>query len=107
MRTIAGERADRNEAMVDLDGRKLRLTHLQKIFWPDLEITKGDLIRYYAEIAPALLPHLAHRAMVMKRYPNGVRGKFFFMKRAPTPRPPWLETCAIEHGSGSIIDFPL
>lgn len=107
MRTLAGERTDRNDAMVDLDGRKLRLTHLQKIFWPDLEITKGDLIRYYAEIAPALLPHIAHRAMVMKRYPDGVRGKFFFMKRTPTPKPPWLETCAIDHGSGSSIDFPL
>ena len=107
MRTLAGERTDRNDAMVDLDGRKLRLTHLQKIFWPDLEITKGDLIRYYAEIAPTLLPHIAQRAMVMKRYPNGVRGKFFFMKRTPTPKPPWLETCAIDHGSGTIIDFPL
>jgi bifunctional non-homologous end joining protein LigD len=105
---FAAERAaTRNEAMVDLDGHRLRLTNLRKPFWPDLGITKGDLIRYYAEIAPALLRHLEGRAMVMKRYPNGVRGKFFFMKRAPMPRPPWIETCAIEHGSGSVIDFPM
>ncbi len=54
-----------------------------------------------------LLPHLHDRAMVMKRYPNGATGKCFFMKRAPSPRPEWIETCAIEHGSGSIIDFPM
>jgi bifunctional non-homologous end joining protein LigD len=45
--------------------------------------------------------------MVMKRYPNGAAGDYFFMKRAPSPRPPWIETCAIEHGSGSVIDFPI
>ena len=54
-----------------------------------------------------LLPHLADRAMVMKRYPNGIAGDFFFMKRAPSPRPEWIETCAIEHASGSVIDFPV
>src|SRR5678809_56590 len=47
------------------------------------------------------------RAMVMKRYPNGIAGDFFFMKRAPSPRPEWIETCAIEHASGNIIDFPI
>jgi bifunctional non-homologous end joining protein LigD len=111
-RTSAGaERSrlalERNEAMIDLDGRKLRLTNLRKVFWPSLGISKGALIQYYARIAPALLPHLRHRAMVMKRYPNGVEGKFFFMKRAPTPRPDWMTTCAIAHGSGSVIDFPV
>jgi bifunctional non-homologous end joining protein LigD len=45
--------------------------------------------------------------MVMKRYPNGIAGDFFFMKRAPSPRPEWIETCAIEHASGNIIDFPI
>jgi bifunctional non-homologous end joining protein LigD len=54
-----------------------------------------------------LLPHLRDRAMVMKRYPNGIAGKSFFMKRAPSPRPEWIETCAIEHRSGSVIDFPM
>lgn len=90
-----------------IGSRTVRLTHLQKKFWPSLGITKGDLLRYYLAIAPALLPHLRDRAMVMKRYPNGARGKCFFMKRAPTPRPDWIKTCAIEHESGSIIDFAM
>jgi bifunctional non-homologous end joining protein LigD len=58
-------------------------------------------------VAPVLLPHLRDRAMVMKRYPNGIDGGHFFMKRAPAPRPEWIETCAIEHGSGNVIDFPM
>lgn len=85
----------------------MRLTNLQKPFWPDLHISKRDLLQYYIELAPALLPHLKNRAMVMKRYPNGAAGDFFFMKRAPSPRPVWIRTCAIEHASGSVIDFPI
>jgi bifunctional non-homologous end joining protein LigD len=83
------------------------LTNLRKIFWPDLGLTKGDLLRYYAEIAGALLPHVRDRAMVMKRYPNGASGPFFFMKRAPSPRPSWIEICSVSHGSGNVIDFPM
>ena len=90
------------------DGRRsVTLTNLRKPFWKPEGLSKGDLLRYYAEVAPALLPHLAGRAMVMKRYPDGAGGPFFFMKRAPRPRPDWIETCAIEHGSGSVIDFPI
>ena len=88
-------------------GRVVKLTNLRKVFWPDRGITKGDLLRYYAEVSGVLLPHLHDRAMVMKRYPNGARGKCFFMKRAPSPRPDWIETCAIEHRSGNVIDFPM
>jgi bifunctional non-homologous end joining protein LigD len=90
-----------------VDGRIVRLTNLGKVFWPDEGITKGDLLQYYADVADALLPHLRDRAMVMKRYPNGARGKCFFMKRAPSPRPDWIETCSIEHKSGNVIDFPM
>jgi len=87
--------------------RHVRLTNLNKIFWPEIGLTKRALLQYYADIAPALLPHLRDRAMVMKRYPNGAAGKCFFMKRAPSPRPEWIETCSIEHGSGNVIDFPM
>jgi bifunctional non-homologous end joining protein LigD len=87
--------------------RKVQLTNLRKLFWPDLKITKGDLIQYYADVSPYLLPHLRDRAMVMKRYPNGAYGEFFFMKRAPSPRPDWIEICTIEHSSGNVIDFPM
>jgi bifunctional non-homologous end joining protein LigD len=87
--------------------KKLRLINLDKPFWPDLHIAKRDLLQFYIDLSPVLLPHLKNRAMVMKRYPNGAAGEFFFMKRAPSPRPPWIRTCAIEHASGSIIDFPI
>lgn len=90
-----------------LAGREVKLTNLKKLFWPELKITKGDLIQYYADVSSVLLPHLKDRAMVMKRYPNGAGGEFFFMKRAPSPRPAWIELCSIEHGSGNIIDFPI
>jgi bifunctional non-homologous end joining protein LigD len=88
-------------------GREVRLSNLKKPFWPELGITKRDLLQYYADVAPALLPHLHDRAMVMKRYPNGAAGDFFFMKRAPEPRPTWIETCPITHSSGNVIDFPV
>ena len=98
---------DRDAADVRIGDRTVSLTNLRKVFWPDLGVTKGDLLRYYAAVAPVLLPHLRDRAMVMKRYPNGIAGKFFFMKRAPEGRPDWIETCSIEHDSGNIIDFPM
>ena len=90
-----------------VQGREVRLTNLEKLFWVEEKITKGDLIQYYADVAPVLLPHIRDRAMVMKRYPHGARGEFFFMKRAPVPRPTWIRICSIEHDSGNIIDFPV
>ena len=90
-----------------MGGRALRLTNLNKLFWKDRGITKRDLLQYYADISSALLPHLVDRAMVMKRYPNGADGEWFFMKRAPVPRPEWIDTCSISHASGSVIDFPM
>ena len=95
------------DAELTIERRSVRLTNLDKLFWQDEQITKRDLLQYYVDVAPVLLPHLRDRAMVMKRYPNGAKGKCFFMKRAPSPRPDWIETCAIEHKSGNIIDFPI
>jgi bifunctional non-homologous end joining protein LigD len=97
----------RGDVVVSVDARAVRLTNLDKPFWPELGITKGDLLQYYADVSTWLLPHVRDRAMVMKRYPNGAAGEWFFMKRAPTPRPEWIRTCAIEHASGSVIDFPI
>jgi len=94
-------------AKVKVEGKEVQLTNLDKPFWPELGITKGDLIRYYADVAPLLLPHIRGRAMVMKRYPHGAAGEFFFMKRAPQPRPAWIRTCRIDHDSGNVIDFPV
>jgi bifunctional non-homologous end joining protein LigD len=98
-----------SESDVELavSGKRVRLTNLDKLFWRDDGITKRDLLQYYADVAPALLPHLRDRAMVMKRYPNGAKGKCFFMKRVPEPHPAWIETCTISHKSGNVIDFPM
>lgn len=95
------------DAELEIGGRKVRLTNLAKPFWPELGITKRDLLQYYADVSKALLPHLRERAMVMKRYPNGAHGEFFFMKRTPDPHPEWLQTCSITHGSGNVIAFPV
>jgi bifunctional non-homologous end joining protein LigD len=94
-------------ARLDVDGCEVRLTNLDKPFWTDPTITKGDLIQYYADVAPVLLPHIQDRAMVMKRYPHGAAGEFFFMKRAPEPRPEWIRICRIDHDSGNVINFPV
>jgi bifunctional non-homologous end joining protein LigD len=99
--------ADERDVTLRVGGKSVKLTNLDKPFWPESGITKRGLLQYYADVAAVLLPHLHDRAMVMKRYPNGAHGKCFFMKRAPSPRPEWIETCSIEHGSGNIIDFPM
>jgi bifunctional non-homologous end joining protein LigD len=98
---------DQDNVILTVGGKEVRLTNLRKIFWPALGLTKGDLLQYYADVAAVLLPHVRDRAMVMKRYPHGASGAFFFMKRAPTPRPSWIETCRIDHGHDNVIDFPL
>jgi bifunctional non-homologous end joining protein LigD len=98
---------DRNDIELAFGKRRIRLTNLDKVFWRELGITKRDLLQYYADISSFLLPHLRDRAMVMKRYPNGAAGAFFFMKRAPQPRPDWIEICSIGHPSGNVIDFPV
>ena len=96
-----------DNAILKVDGRDVRLTNLRKPFWPELGITKGALIQYYADVARVLLPHIRDRAMVMRRYPNGAAGASFFMKEAPSPRPPWIRICPIDHGDGKVVNFPV
>jgi bifunctional non-homologous end joining protein LigD len=96
-----------DNVIMKVDGREVRLTNLRKLFWPDLGITKGALIQYYADVAAVLLPHIRDRAMVMRRYPNGAAGASFFMKEAPAPRPAWIRICAIDHGDGKVVNFPV
>lgn len=96
-----------NDMVMDVEGGPVTLTNLQKVFFPELGLTKRDLLQYYLDVSPWLLPHLQNRAMVMKRYPNGINGEFFFMKRAPSPRPESIPICSIEHGSGNVIGFPI
>lgn len=96
----------RGDADLKVSGHEVHLTNLDKVFWKDLAVTKGDLIQYYADVSRWLIPHVAGRAMVMKRYPHGAAGEFFYMKRAPSPRPDWIRTCVIPHNAGPV-DFPI
>ncbi|BDG08405.1 non-homologous end-joining DNA ligase [Anaeromyxobacter paludicola] len=77
---------------VELDGRRLRLSNLDKVFYPASGFTKGQIIDYYTRVAPALLPHLRARPLTLKRYPEGVDGPFFYEKRCPPHRPRWVHT---------------
>jgi bifunctional non-homologous end joining protein LigD len=87
--------------------KAVKLTNLSKVFWPDDGIIKGDLLQYYSDISSYLLPHIKSRAMVLKRYPDGAFGKFFFQKRAPESRPKSVPICAIKHPSANVVDFPV
>ena len=97
---------DTTEVILKFGEREVRLTNLRKPFWKKLGITKRDLLQYYADVSPWLLPHLVDRAMVMKRYPNGAEGDYFYMKRAPEPRPEWIEICPIPHTEG-LVNYPI
>lgn len=111
VRVLKGERLDLppegSSLTVRAGRRRVRLTNLNKVFFPGVGLTKRDLLQYYAHVSDVLIPHLEDRAIVMKRFPNGIDGKFFFMKRTPAGSPAWVECCSIEHGSGNVIDFAL
>jgi len=85
--------------IVDVDGRKLKLSNLEKVLYPAAGFTKGQVIDYYVRIASVLVPHLAGRPLTMKRYPEGVDQEFFFEKNAPMHRPDWVKTAPIWSGS--------
>ena len=93
--------------------RTLKFSNLDKVFWPEEGITKGDLLAYYREIAPTILPHLRDRPFTMKRYPDGIDGKFFFQKDAPKHMPDWIPTRRFEVSTREsprqrrMIDAPL
>jgi bifunctional non-homologous end joining protein LigD len=80
---------------VEVDGRELSLTNLDKVMYPATGFTKGEVIDYYARIAPTMLPHISGRPMTLKRYPEGVDAGHFFEKRCPTHRPEWVNTASI------------
>jgi bifunctional non-homologous end joining protein LigD len=80
------------KVVVDVEGRQLPLTNLEKVLYPDVGFTKAQVIDYYTRIAPVLLPHLRDRALTRKRYPDGVEGQVFFEKNAPRGTPEWVRT---------------
>jgi bifunctional non-homologous end joining protein LigD len=82
----------KREVAVEIEGRRLKLSNLDKVFYPATGFTKGQVIDYYIRVAPALLPHLRDRPLTLKRYPNGVEGAYFYEKRCPSHRPDWVRT---------------
>ena len=86
------------DSAVDIQGRHLKLSNLEKVLYPAIGFTKKDVIDYYARIAPAMIPHLAGRALTRKRYPDGVEGEPFFEKNAPMHKPEWVKTAPIWSG---------
>ena len=83
------------KAELTVAGRKLAVSNLDKVLWPKTGFTKGEMINYYIQIAPVLLPHLKNRPLTMKRYPNGVEDQFFYEKNCPTHRPDWVKTATV------------
>jgi bifunctional non-homologous end joining protein LigD len=81
--------------MVEVEGRNLKLTNLEKVLYPAAGFTKGEVVDYYARIAPVLVPHLKGRPLTMKRYPEGVDHPYFFEKNAPMHRPDWVQTTPV------------
>ncbi|HET8980413.1 MAG TPA: DNA ligase D [Solirubrobacteraceae bacterium] len=77
------------------DGRRLKLSNWDKVLFPGAGFTKGDLIAYYARVAPAVLPHLRDRPLTLKRYPNGVDAPYFYEKQSPSHRPEWVQTARV------------
>jgi bifunctional non-homologous end joining protein LigD len=87
---------------VEVDGHQLTLSNLDKVLYPKVGFTKGEVIDYYARIAPTILPHAGDRAITLKRYPNGVDGKFFYEKNCPKAKPSWMRTAPIRSEDGFI-----
>jgi bifunctional non-homologous end joining protein LigD len=96
--------------IVDVQGRKLKLTNLDKVLYPSTRFTKGEVVDYYVRIAPVLLPHLAGRPLTMKRYPGGVGDdqEYFFEKNAPMHRPDWVKTAPVwSEGNRRTVNYIL
>ncbi len=90
---------------VAVDGRRLRLSNRAKVLYPEAGFTKGEVIDYYAAIAPVLVPHMRGRPLTLKRYPDGVEGKYFYEKRCPAHRPEWVATAPVASDRHGQIDF--
>ena len=102
------------EVRVDVEGRTLTLSNLDKVLYPRTGTTKGEVLHYYAQVAPVLLPHLAHRPVTRIRWPNGVDKPSFFEKNAPNGTPSWVHTARVPttgsrapSRNGDVLVFPI
>jgi bifunctional non-homologous end joining protein LigD len=97
-----------NSSVVEIEDKHVKLSNLDKVLYPAAGFTKGQVIDYYARIAPVLLPHLAGKPLTMKRYPGGVNEEFFFEKNAPVHRPDWVKTAPIwSYGNKRNVNYVL
>ncbi|HET8824517.1 MAG TPA: ATP-dependent DNA ligase, partial [Terriglobales bacterium] len=97
-----------SDQIVEIDGRHLKLTNLDKVLYPAAGFTKGQIIDFYARIAPVLVPHLTNRPLTLKRYPSGVNEQYFFEKNATKHRPDWVKTVPIwSHGNQRDVNYIL
>jgi bifunctional non-homologous end joining protein LigD len=92
---LAIERLPGDKGEASVEGRQLKFSNLTKVLYPDAQFTKADVIEYYAAVAEVLVPHLAQRALTVKRWPDGVDGQAFFQKQAPSHRPEWVRTVTL------------
>ena len=101
------------EVLVDVDGRTLRISNLHKVLYPRTGTTKGEVLHYYAQVAPVLLPHLAGRPVTRIRWPHGVEGQSFFEKNVPGGTPSWVRTAKVPttgsraQSSSDTLVFPI
>ncbi|NTW58665.1 MAG: ATP-dependent DNA ligase [Nitrospirae bacterium] len=96
-----------SRTLVDMAGRRLPLSNLEKELYPSYGFTKAQVLEYYHAIAPFMLPHLSDRAVTLKRYPDGVEKEFFFEKRCPLHHPEWVRTAEVDQHNGEPIAFCL
>jgi bifunctional non-homologous end joining protein LigD len=97
-----------NDPVIEIGERQLKLSNLDKVLYPATGFTKGQVIDYYARIAPVLVPHLAGRPLTLKRYPNGVDSQYFFEKNATKHRPDWIKTAPIwSEGNNRDVNYIL
>ena len=94
------------QTTVEVGGRSLPVSNLDKVLWPATGTTKGDMIDYYSRIAPVMLPHLAGRPVTLKRFPDGVGSGSFFEKNCPSHKPPWVETAKMGDVEYCLVEEP-
>jgi len=96
------------KAQLVVEGKKLSVSNLDKVLYPKVGFTKGQVIDYFIRVAPVLLPHLKDRPLTMKRYPDGVEGEFFYEKNCPSHRPKWVQTAKVwSEGNQRIMQYCL
>jgi bifunctional non-homologous end joining protein LigD len=95
----------RKASQLEVDGRTVELSNVDKVLYPECGFTKGDVIDYYVRVSPYLLPHLAQRPVTLKRFPDGVEGESFYEKRCPSHRPDWVKRAKVPKADGSDLHY--